>query len=368
MLFEIDRAPVRGGARPGAGAARRGAGAARPRPSAISQRDRPLAEQRAIAQSQLDNDMQRARRGAGRASSAKAAVETAQLNLGFTSVTSLIDGVAAIATRADRRSRRADDAADDGVAARSDQGVLPAQRAGIPRHRRPRQRRRRDRRSSGRRAAGSRWSSPTAASTRKRGAVLAVDREVDPKTGTIRISALFPNPGNVLRPGQYGRVRAQTAVRHDALLVPQRAVTELQSGYQVRVVERRQPGRRSRTVKLGPRVGSRWIVDEGAAAGRARRRRRPAGAGRHGGAARSRTPAPTEDRLSRVPLLHPAARSSRSSSRSSPCSAALVAMRGAADRAVPADRPAADQRHGAPTPAPTRSRSSSRSRRRSSSR
>ena len=70
----------------------------------------------------------------------------------------------------------------------------------------------------------------------QRGTVLAVDRDVDPKMGTIRVSATFPNPGNVLRPGQYGRVRAQTAVRDGALLVPQRAVSELQNGFQVRVI------------------------------------------------------------------------------------------------------------------------------------
>ena len=79
----------------------------------------------------------------------------------------------------------------------------------------------------------------------RRGTFLAADREIDPKTGTIRISAAFPNPGNVLRPGQYGRVRAaDRASQTDALLVPQRAVTELQSGRQVRVVERRRHGRR----------------------------------------------------------------------------------------------------------------------------
>ena len=69
--------------------------------------------------------------------------------------------------------------------------------------------------------------------------------------GTIRISALFPNPGNVLRPGQYGRVRAQTAVRTHVLLVPQRAVAELQSGFQLRVVDRDNNVSRSQPSTLG---------------------------------------------------------------------------------------------------------------------
>ena len=78
----------------------------------------------------------------------------------------------------------------------------------------------------------------------RKGRVLAIDREVDPKMGTIRVSALFPNPGNVLRPGQYGRVRAQTSVRKQVLLVPQRAVAELQTGYQLPHRQERQPRRR----------------------------------------------------------------------------------------------------------------------------
>lgn len=88
------------------------------------------------------------------------------------------------------------------------------------------------------------------------------DRQVDPKTGAIRVAGVFPNPGDVLRPGQYGRVRAVTKVRQDALLVPQRAVTELQGLYQVAVVA---PNNQIsiRTVKVSDRSGSMWVVEEG---------------------------------------------------------------------------------------------------------
>ncbi len=88
------------------------------------------------------------------------------------------------------------------------------------------------------------------------------DRQVNQSTGAIRIAALFPNPGNILRPGGYGRVRTAVRVQKDALLVPQRAVSELQGGYQVAVVD----GENKvsiRTVKVGDRVGTEWIVVEG---------------------------------------------------------------------------------------------------------
>ena len=94
------------------------------------------------------------------------------------------------------------------------------------------------------------------------GTVYFADRQVNQSTGAIRIAGLFPNAGNILRPGGYGRVRAATRIKQGALLVPQRAVTELQGSYQVGVVD---PENKVgvRTVKVGDRVGSLWIIDEG---------------------------------------------------------------------------------------------------------
>ena len=95
-----------------------------------------------------------------------------------------------------------------------------------------------------------------------KGAILATDRQVENNTGTIRLVAAFPNPGNVLRPGGYGRVRIQTSTKKGALLVPQSAVRELQGGYQVAVVS----GDRRisiRPVKAGEKVGTMWVIDEG---------------------------------------------------------------------------------------------------------
>jgi membrane fusion protein (multidrug efflux system) len=228
-------------------------------------RDRPLAEQHAIAQSQLDNDVSAHDAAQAAVSSAQAAVETAELNLGFTRVTSLIDGVAAIA------SAQIGDLVGPSTLLTTVSQVNPI-KAYFPISEQEYL------------AIAGQVSTPAAAAKlwqanggltlvladgsefAQRGTVLAVDREVDAKMGTIRVSATFPNPGNVLRPGQYGRVRAQTAVRQQVLLVPQRAVSELQNGYQLRVINQDDTVN-IRTVTLGKRVGNRWIVEQGLKAG-----------------------------------------------------------------------------------------------------
>jgi len=88
------------------------------------------------------------------------------------------------------------------------------------------------------------------------------DRQVNQSTGAIRIAGLFPNPGNILRPGGYGRVRTAIRVQKQALLIPQRAVLSLQGGYKVAVVD----GENKvsiRPVQLGDSVGNQWVVTEG---------------------------------------------------------------------------------------------------------
>ena len=94
------------------------------------------------------------------------------------------------------------------------------------------------------------------------GRFYVADRQVDPTTGTIRIAGIFPNPGNILRPGQYGRVRAATRVEEGALLVPQRAVSELQGNYRVFVVGNDNKVN-LRTVTLGPTIGQMQIIQNG---------------------------------------------------------------------------------------------------------
>jgi RND family efflux transporter MFP subunit len=88
------------------------------------------------------------------------------------------------------------------------------------------------------------------------------DRQVNESTGAIRIAGLFPNPGNILRPGGYAKVRAVVSLQHDALLVPQRAVSELQGAYQVAVVDSDNKVS-MRTVTVGDRVGGMWVIASG---------------------------------------------------------------------------------------------------------
>jgi membrane fusion protein (multidrug efflux system) len=88
------------------------------------------------------------------------------------------------------------------------------------------------------------------------------DRQVNQSTGAIRIVGLFPNPGNILRPGGYGRVRTAVRIQKGALLVPQRAVSQLQGGYQVAVVDDENKVS-IRAVEVGDRVGTQWIVAGG---------------------------------------------------------------------------------------------------------
>jgi membrane fusion protein (multidrug efflux system) len=223
-------------------------------------RDRPLADQRAIAQGQFENDVQASLAAQAAVQSATAAVETAQLNVGFTKVTSLIDGVAAIATAqigdlVGPSTLLTTVSQIDPIKAYfalSEQEYL--QVAG----------RINSRNAKGPWEGGSQLTLLLADGSQypRHGMFLAADREIDAKTGTIRISAAFPNPDHTLRPGQYGRVRTETRVRTDALLVPQRAVSELQGSFQVRVVDAANKVS-THTVKVGDRVGSRWIVEHG---------------------------------------------------------------------------------------------------------
>ena len=96
----------------------------------------------------------------------------------------------------------------------------------------------------------------------KKGKIYFADRAVNQQTGAIRIAGLFPNPGNILRPGQYARVRAATSIKQGALLVPQRAVSELQGNYQVAVVDNDNKVS-ILTVKVGERAGAMWIIEHG---------------------------------------------------------------------------------------------------------
>ncbi len=242
----------------------------------------PLAQQQAITTQDLDNATQnnlaakaqvqsaQAQVATARAQiiaataavqSAKATAETAQINLGFTRLTAPIDGIPGIAqqqvgslvspasptittvstldpikvyfTVSEQEylefSRRFPTAA----ARQAEQGRLDLQLI---------------------LADGTTYS--------RTGKFYFADRQVDVRTGAIRLAGLFPNPDNTLRPGQYGRVRTSTRTQSGALLVPQRAVNELQGSYQIAVVDRENKVN-VRSVKVGERIGTEWIINDG---------------------------------------------------------------------------------------------------------
>jgi membrane fusion protein (multidrug efflux system) len=95
-----------------------------------------------------------------------------------------------------------------------------------------------------------------------KGQIYAADRQIGQTTGALRVAALFSNPGYALRPGEFARIRVKFEVKHNALLVPQRAVTELQGSYQVAVLGAENKIR-IQPVRVGERSGHLWIIEEG---------------------------------------------------------------------------------------------------------
>src|SRR6185436_14649767 len=95
-----------------------------------------------------------------------------------------------------------------------------------------------------------------------KGRIYAVDRQISPTTGALRVASLFPNPNGALRPGQFGRIRVKFEQANAALLVPQKAVNELQGHYQVAVVDTENKVH-IQPVRVGERAGTFWVVQEG---------------------------------------------------------------------------------------------------------
>jgi RND family efflux transporter MFP subunit len=225
------------------------------------ERDTPLAEARAIAKSQLDNEIQAKLGAQALIESDKAAVEQAELNLEWTKVTSLVDGIAGIA-----QIQIGNLVGSNSILTSVSQ--LEPIKAYFPISEREYVLVQKNSNAiSSNPAIGFFGNSLDLILTdgsvyAQKGKILLADRQVDPNTGTIRIVAAFPNPGNSLRPGQYGRVRVETGIRKSALLTPQSAVAQSQGNYQVAVVgsDRKVS---MRTVKPGETVGTMWVIDDG---------------------------------------------------------------------------------------------------------
>jgi len=235
-------------------------------------RDTPMAAEHAIAQSQLDNELQQQAQAEATVRLAQAAISTAQaniatakLNLGFTQVRSLISGVAGQATTqvgnlVNPQSVLTSVSQLDPIKVYfsiSDSEYLAL---------------------TGRakngggdllKASGKLPLTLTLADGEvypHEGHIVFVDRQMNQQTGAIRIAAAFPNPGNLLRPGQFGRVSASPEVERNALLVPQIAVQELQGIQQIATVDA--SGKvHVVNVQLGSQIGNNWIVASGLQSG-----------------------------------------------------------------------------------------------------
>jgi membrane fusion protein (multidrug efflux system) len=188
--------------------------------------------------------------------SAQAKVDKAQLDLGFTRITSPVDGIAGLA-KAQIGNLVGPGGVDELTTVStvnpikvyiqvSEQEYLAAGRGG-------------ERRAE--KLQGELILADGSVYPRK-GTFAFADRQVDVKTGTIKVAVIFPNPGNFLRPGQYGKIRVATSVRKDALLVPQRAVTEIQGKYMVAVVGADNKAD-IRPVTTAERVDNLWVILEG---------------------------------------------------------------------------------------------------------
>src|ERR1700757_54051 len=223
----------------------------------------PLAKEQAASQQDLDNAHQnylaaQATRATEKAQikPAEAAVETAKLNLGFTKISSPVDGIADVARAqvGDLVSSNSgtlttvstlDPIRDYFTVSEQDYLQLKKQFSGPDKQR---------------------WKLQLILADSsiypREGVFYFAGRAVDQNTGSIQLAALFPNPGNLLRPGQYGKVRAVVRTQKGALLVPQAAVTEQQGNYQVAVVDK--SGRVAMSsVRVGERAGTMWIIQDG---------------------------------------------------------------------------------------------------------
>ncbi|WP_158785806.1 efflux RND transporter periplasmic adaptor subunit [Granulicella sp. L46] len=229
-------------------------------------RDTPLAEAHAIAQSQLDNDIQTQAANKAAVANAQASVEAAELNVGFTKVRSLIDGVAGQA------ALQVGNLVNTSSVLTSVSQLNPikvyfyiSEQEYLTLSAQAKQRGVADLLRSGNviplklKLANNQVYPQT-------GRIIFVDRALSSQTGSIRMAAQFANPGNLLRPGQFGRVSAETTVLHNAVVVPQRAVSEMQGMNQVIVVGADNVAH-IRTVQLGTQVGPNIVISSGLSAG-----------------------------------------------------------------------------------------------------
>lgn len=219
-------------------------------------RVKPLAAQNAVSQKDLDDATGTEQSTHASVIAARAAVEKARLDLEFTRVTSLINGVAGIA-----KAQIGDLVGPGQIGELTTVSTVDPIKVYIPVSEQQYLKAMEERSKREEKASLELILSDGSIFPHK-GEFSFADRQVDPKTGTIKIASLFPNPGNLLRPGQYARVRARIGVELNALLVPQRAITEMQGRYLVAVVSRDNKVS-IRPVEVGQRFGTLQVVSKG---------------------------------------------------------------------------------------------------------
>jgi RND family efflux transporter MFP subunit len=224
-------------------------------------RDIPEADAHAIPQSQLDNDTQMLAAAKATVETDQAAVEAAQLNLGYTRIASLIDGIAGVT------------AVQVGNLVTQSTVLTSVSQVNPIKVYFPISEREYLRMADGSAYGKVDWLTRAAqipleliladgSTYSDRGKIIFADRQVDTNTGTIQIVGEFPNPKNLLRPGQYAQIRALSEVLKGALLVPQAAVNQLQGSYQVVVVAADNKAQ-IRKVEVGPTTGTSWVITAG---------------------------------------------------------------------------------------------------------
>ncbi|HKC54533.1 MAG TPA: efflux RND transporter periplasmic adaptor subunit, partial [Vicinamibacterales bacterium] len=220
----------------------------------------PLAAQRAVSQKELDDARSAQDAARAQVDAARAGVDTATLNLGYTRVTSPLAGLVGTTEVKPGNLVGHGEPTLLTTVSRTDPvifkvGVTEADYLRVVRSQ-PGQ--------TGKdpRAAGITLTLADGTAHAYPGHVSAIERQVNAATGTIGIQIVFPNPQFVLRPGQFGRARLLLDTRKDALLVPQRAVQELQNIYSVAVVDDSSKVT-FHNVTVGPRVGDRWVIEQG---------------------------------------------------------------------------------------------------------
>jgi membrane fusion protein (multidrug efflux system) len=219
-------------------------------------RIKPLADQNAVSKKDLDDSIGTEQAAKAAVLSAQAVVDKAKLDLEFTKITSPVDGIAGLA-KAQIGNLVGPGGMEELTTVSTVQPIkvyIQVSEQEYLQSGRDAEKRVEKLRAELILADGSVYP--------YKGTFAFADRQIDVKTGTIKVAAIFPNPGNFLRPGQYGKIRVATSVRKDALLVPQRAVAEVQGKYMVAVVEADNKVD-IRPVKTAERVDSLWVILEG---------------------------------------------------------------------------------------------------------